>query len=131
MRLLTDSTSQAAGTYSWPSRASRGAIPRRSPGDVGGDRYYGPFMRLILVLTIMVIATGASTSSAGTRKPCVVPRLYTLSISSATALIRSSGCTLGGVSYQRPRRGVAVVTNQVPAPGAIVPPSSRVFLIAA
>ena len=88
-------------------------------------------MRFILVLTIMGIATGASTSTAGTRKPCVVPRLYALSISSARALITSSGCTLGGVSYQKPRRAVAVVTNQVPAPGAIVPPSSRVFLIAA
>jgi beta-lactam-binding protein with PASTA domain len=89
-------------------------------------------MRLILlVLAIVVVATGASTGTAGTRKPCVVPRLYTLSISSARALITSSGCRLGGVSYQKPRRAVAAVTNQVPAPGAIVPPSSRVFLIAA
>jgi hypothetical protein len=92
---------------------------------------YRPTMRYVLALAILVAAAGATTSAAGARKPCVVPRLYTMSISAAKALLMSSGCTLGGISYQRPRATVVVVTDQVPAPGAIIPRSYRVYLIAA
>lgn len=88
-------------------------------------------MRFVLALTVLIAAAGASNGTAGTRKPCVVPRLYTLSIDAARTRIASSGCRLGGIAYQRPRAAVARVTDQVPAPGAILPPLQRVFLISA
>lgn len=88
-------------------------------------------MRFVLALAALIAAAGASTASApaAARKPCVVPRMYTLSLGAARSLIVASGCTLGGVAYERPRAAVARVTAQVPAPGAILPRSQRVFLI--
>jgi len=86
-------------------------------------------MKLTLALAAVVTtaALGAGPSSA--RRACIVPRLYTLTLAAAEARLTASGCKLAGFSYERPRTRTARVTAQVPAPGAILFHSARVFLI--
>lgn len=88
-------------------------------------------MRLVLALAVVIAAAGitASVAPSAARRPCVVPRLYALRLAAARTLIAASGCTLGGIAYERPRAAVARVTDQVPPPGAILPASARVYVI--
>ena len=89
-------------------------------------------VKLMLVLAAVAASTLSgltSASSALSRGGCVVPRLYALNVGTAKGLLTHAGCTLGGLSYQRPRAGTARITAQVPPPGAILPTSARVFLI--
>lgn len=88
-------------------------------------------MRLILACTALILVAAVSTAAAGAtkRKPCVVPRVYALSIEVARTLIVGSGCRLGTISFEKPRARVVRVTDQVPPPGAILSPSARVSLI--
>jgi hypothetical protein len=88
-------------------------------------------MKLMLVLAAVAAATSSGLTSAPAlaRGGCVVPRLYALKLGTAKGLLTHAGCTLAGVSYQRPRAGIARITAQVPPPGAMLPASARVFLI--
>lgn len=105
------------------------SVPPR--GDVGRAWNYGRSMRFTLAVAALLAAAGVSNANAPAagRRPCIVPRLYALRVAPARVLLASSGCTLGGLSNETNVATVPRVTDQVPAPGAILPPSARVFLI--
>lgn len=64
---------------------------------------------------------------AAASRPCVVPRVYTLSPAAAAIRIERAGCTLGAVVHELPWG--PRVTGQVPLPGAILTPRARVSLV--
>ena len=88
-------------------------------------------VKVVLVLAALAAAAlgGLTPAPALARGGCVVPRLYTLKVATAQALLAHAGCKLGGISLQRPRAHIARITGQVPAPGAILPASAPVFLV--
>jgi hypothetical protein len=106
--------------------------PALCPGRRAAASTYGRAVKLALAIAAVVTtaALGAGQSSArATARPCIVPRLTTLTLAAAEARLTASGCKLAGFSYQRPRTRSIRVTDQVPAPGAILFRSARVFLI--
>lgn len=106
-----------------------GPAERPARGGRGLD-HVGP-MKILLALSASAatLAAGAATTSASPERHCVVPRLYGLALGGAGAALTRAGCTVGAVSYERPRMRVARVTDQVPPPGAVLPRRARVFLI--
>ena len=82
------------------------------------------------VVSVLALGVGAAASSASPLGACVVPRLYGLDLVTARAAVTHSSCSIGGISFEGPHGRVARVTDQVPAPGAILPRHGRVSLIA-
>lgn len=85
---------------------------------------------LALAATAVALAAGAPAARPAVPTRCTVPRLYALTIAAARLRLTFSGCTLGGISYERPRARRARVTDETPAPGAVLPERARVFLVA-
>jgi hypothetical protein len=86
-------------------------------------------LAIAAVVTTAALGAAQSSAHAPVRHTCIVPRLTTLTLAAAEARLTASGCKLAGFSYERPRARAARVTDQVPAPGAILFKSARVFLI--
>jgi beta-lactam-binding protein with PASTA domain len=90
-------------------------------------------VKFVLVITGLVVsamlAGGAPTALAGSPTACVVPRLYALTLAAAEARLPAAGCGLGGITLERPRTRNARITDQVPAPGAMLPRRARVSLL--
>ena len=85
------------------------------------------FAAAAAAFTIACSPTGAAMTIG--QRACVVPRLYTLTIGVARSKLAAAGCTLGTVSYQRPRIRNTRIADQVPPPGAVLPLAARVSLI--
>jgi hypothetical protein len=91
--------------------------------------------RVKLALAVIIATLGTALGTIATAAPtetqraCMTPRVFALTVTAARARITAAGCRLAGVSYERPRTLPSRVTDQVPPPGAVLPPRGRVFLI--
>ena len=105
----------------------------RTGGDAGRDPAYRPRVKLLLLIAVVAasaaVGGGARTAAARVPSGCVVPRLFALTLPAAKARLTAAGCSLGSIAFERPRARVARVTDQVPAPGAVLRRKTRVSLL--
>jgi hypothetical protein len=103
---------------------------------MGGDRRrkstYRQQVKFLIgiaaVAASVVLCVGATTALAGSQA-CVVPRLYALRPAAAEARLAAAGCSFGRMAFERPHANHPRVTDQVPAPGAVLPRHARVSLL--
>jgi hypothetical protein len=106
-------------------------------GWTGGDSVVSrPSVKLVksalpfaVVMAVAALCSSAGATVAGGTGACVMPRLLALTPEVAEARLTSAGCLPGTVSYERPLARVALVTGQVPLPGAVLPHGARVALL--
>jgi beta-lactam-binding protein with PASTA domain len=104
---------------------------------MGGDRWRKPTYRrqvkFVLVIAAVaasvVLGAGATIALAAPQRACVVPRLYALSPAAAKTRLAAAGCSFGRMAFERPHADHPRVTDQVPAPGAVLPRHTRVSLL--
>lgn len=81
------------------------------------------------VAASVVLGVGATIALAASQSACVVPRLYALRPAAAEARLAAAGCSLDRMAFERPHANHPRVTDQVPAPGALLPRHARVALL--
>jgi hypothetical protein len=90
-------------------------------------------VRHVLATVVLAIAPVAfsvqGAIGATPRTACVAPRLYTLTLAAAETRLAVAGCRLAGVSRETADAHTRLVTDQVPAPGAVLPRRAGVFLV--
>ena len=104
---------------------------------MGGARRRKPTYRrqvkflvgIAAVAASVVLGVGATLALAAPQAACVVPRLYALRPAAAEARLAAAGCSFGRMAFERPHASHRRVTDQVPAPGAVLPRHARVSLL--